>query len=306
MRAHRPFIAAAATAACVLLGLGVGPARAMTSNSTIDGNDHPAVVDLLFVQPFLETLEDENGDPVLDKDGKPILVTVERALPFCTGTVIRERVVLTASHCADYALEIAGTYPNVTFAVTNDPVLPADQTQGWFRLADLTSMQLVADEGVKLNPSYKNVRDDVSVVLLKAALSNAGSDTWPRIPDAGMLNTFSRAEIKALPMTVVGYGSTEKAVPNKDSSSFAPTDMRRNAILYATTMDSAMIHQSQKVKQGEDGACFGDSGGPTLIEKDHVTYVVAVTSTGDMPCWSTNVVSRVDRPEALDFLRPYL
>jgi secreted trypsin-like serine protease len=57
----------------------------------------------------------------------------------------------------------------------------------------------------------------------------------------------------------------------------------------------------------EGGTCYGDSGGPTLVTApDQVEYVIAVVSTGDVPCWSTSVNTRTDTQAARDFLAPYL
>jgi len=58
---------------------------------------------------------------------------------------------------------------------------------------------------------------------------------------------------------------------------------------------------------GVSGACYGDSGGPTFLgagarEGD---VVVAVTSTGDNPCYSTNVSARTDSSSARVFLSAY-
>ena len=61
---------------------------------------------------------------------------------------------------------------------------------------------------------------------------------------------------------------------------------------------------SQNEAHGDSGACYGDSGGPTFLGAgdDESDIVVAVTSTGDVPCWSTNVSGRTDSPSARAFL----
>jgi secreted trypsin-like serine protease len=50
--------------------------------------------------------------------------------------------------------------------------------------------------------------------------------------------------------------------------------------------------------------CYGDSGGPTFLgaAPNDGNVVLAVTSTGDVPCYSTNVSSRTDTPSARTFL----
>jgi hypothetical protein len=60
-------------------------------------------------------------------------------------------------------------------------------------------------------------------------------------------------------------------------------------------------------RSDEGGTCYGDSAGPTLATApDSKEYVVAVFSTGDVPCWSTSVNNRTDTQEVHDFLAPYL
>ncbi|HET9939427.1 MAG TPA: hypothetical protein VFQ28_11575, partial [Gaiella sp.] len=58
---------------------------------------------------------------------------------------------------------------------------------------------------------------------------------------------------------------------------------------------------------GDGGACYGDSGGPTYLGAgaDEGDVVLAVTSTGDGPCYSTNVSGRTDTPSARTFLALY-
>ncbi len=60
------------------------------------------------------------------------------------------------------------------------------------------------------------------------------------------------------------------------------------------------------IVKGQGGACYGDSGGPNLMELDGRTTIVGVTSTGDGACFATNVSSRVDTPSALGFLADVL
>jgi secreted trypsin-like serine protease len=51
----------------------------------------------------------------------------------------------------------------------------------------------------------------------------------------------------------------------------------------------------------------GDSGGPTFLggAPNDGDVVLAVTSTGDTPCYSTNVASRTDTPSARAFLSTF-
>jgi secreted trypsin-like serine protease len=60
------------------------------------------------------------------------------------------------------------------------------------------------------------------------------------------------------------------------------------------------LKMSQNAAHGDSGACYGDSGGPTFLgaAPNDGDVVLAVTSTGDTPCYSTNVAGRTDSPSA--------
>ena len=64
---------------------------------------------------------------------------------------------------------------------------------------------------------------------------------------------------------------------------------------------------SQNASHGDSGACYGDSGGPTFLgaAPNDGDVVLAVTTTGDTPCYSTNVASRTDSPSARAFLATF-
>jgi hypothetical protein len=54
---------------------------------------------------------------------------------------------------------------------------------------------------------------------------------------------------------------------------------------------------------GRSGVCFGDSGGPVLVEDT----IVAISSfVNNAQCAGNAFAYRVDTEESLDFLAPYL
>ena len=57
-------------------------------------------------------------------------------------------------------------------------------------------------------------------------------------------------------------------------------------------------------RTGSGGTCYGDSGGPVFLGSTNI--VVAVTTTGDMFCHSTNVDQRIDIPSVQQFLDLYV
>jgi secreted trypsin-like serine protease len=256
----------------VALLMTAAPTSAMTDLATFDGTAHPSVVALLYRTP----------------DGS-------KAYQYCTGTLISPTVVLTASHCNDGLLETGWD-----LIVTNDPVLPPVDGTGWFA-ADLKNVAAVKQ--VVMNPLYqRGYRDDVSAQVLGKPLAVAKRD-FPALPVAGVLDQMqAEGTLRSTPTTVLGYGTIQKTVVPGSGPVFLDSSERRSAVLYTKSLDAVWIHQEMSISKDQGGACYGDSGGPSLMELNGRTTVVGVTSTGDNACYATNVSSRVDTAAALGFL----
>jgi hypothetical protein len=270
---------ASAVAGSVVLGALVtaAPASAMTDLAQFDGEEHPAVVALLYRTP----------------DGT-------RAYQYCSGMLIAPTVVLTASHCND-GLEETGW----DLIVTNDPVLPQVDSTGWFDATGLDNVAEVAE--ILTNPDYeRGYRDDVSAQVIAKGLG-VNKREFPALPAAGLLDRMSSAgTLKTTPTTVLGYGTIQQTVVPGSGPTYPDSGERRSAEMLTTALDPTWIHQEMSIAKGQGGACYGDSGGPSLMAVAGRTTVVAVTSTGDGACYATNVSSRVDTPAALAFVSSVL
>lgn len=278
MKTARRWIAfTAALSAVAALTTG---AQAMTANATPDGDDHPAVVALLQLRaPGVATM-------------------------FCSGALLSASVVVTASHCASYA---ATAFPAGSVLVTNDPVLTSDPG-GRITLSSLAHVSVVSS--IAVNPKYKpgvgtdSFREDVSamVVANPLALGRPGGVVFPSLPAVGLLDQLQRAgDLRSTPIQVMGYG-TEAAVNGPGGHTFLDSSERRLADMTISALNQDVIRESQKVSQSSAGACYGDSGGPTFARINSTWTILGVTSTGDIPCWSTNTASRIDRSSVLAFL----
>ncbi len=279
---RRVALSAVAIGLASIVVLGGEPVESMTANSTSDGDAHPSVVALLrrsSVNP---------GD----------------AFMFCSGTLLNERTVVTASHCASYA---ATTFATGDVLITNDPRISNDSS-GRVSLASLSHVSVAASFHV--NPLYKpgvgtdSYREDVSAIVVAdpAALQRPGGITYPSLPSAGLLDAIRKAgTLKAMPVDVMGYG-TEAAVNGAGGQTFADSNERRVANMTVSALDPQAIHEAQNTNKGSAGACYGDSGGPTFATIDGTWTILGVTSTGDIPCWATNTASRIDRDSVRAFL----
>ena len=202
----------------------------------------------------------------------------------CTGTLVAPTVFLTASHCVQ-ALIDRGLPAKVTF----DEVI--------------TDSATVFTGDARLNPLYdphQGVAHDVSAIVL----DSSPGITPAQIPDAPfLLDRLNRAKQQTT-FTLPGYGSNEKLVVPSTGPTFPRTDRRRVAVLGFSSLTKNYIHESQRRSQGQSGACFGDSGGPSFLGSGagETDIVVAVTSAGDSACFATNLATRTDTVEAQEFL----
>jgi hypothetical protein len=214
----------------------------------------------------------------------------------CSGTLISETVFLTASHCTDY-LESLGRPAFVTFDETDIEPLPSGGTN-----PVPTGLIPATPE---TNPAYRGgVRDDVSVMVLSTQVT---SITPAEVPGTvGYLDTLGLNQHTQL--TVVGYGTSEKVIiKGENGPQFPFSGDRGYGIGTFNSLTPQWLKMSQNAAHGDSGACYGDSGGPTFLgaAPDDGDVVLAVTSTGDTPCYSTNVASRTDSPSAVAFLSEF-
>ena len=206
----------------------------------------------------------------------------------CSGTLVSPTVFLTASHCTAF-LEADPRPEFVTFDETDVEPFPSG-------LIPATA---------RTNPAYKGgVREDVSVMVLGSPVSGIPFAALPK--QVGYLDTLGLDQSTKL--TVVGYGTSEKTIVKGENGPQFPFDGDRGyGIGSFNALTSQWLKMSQNAAHADSGACYGDSGGPTFLgaAPNEGNVVLAVTSTGDAPCYSTNVASRTDSPSARAFLSTF-
>ena len=99
--------------------------------------------------------------------------------------------------------------------------------------------------------------------------------------------------------TVVGYGASFVDAPPFDIEYL---DRRQYAQTSFQGLLDAWLRVSQNQARGDEGTCFGDSGGPILRVVDGVETVVGVTSWGDSACAASGFYYRSDTSESLEFI----
>jgi len=226
--------------------------------------------------------------------------------PACSGTLISPRVFLTAGHCTDFLIEedlptyvsfdptykpgasrlIKGTphtHPKYCFPNREDKVDCAP---------DVPIEALVARE----------VRYDVGVVVLDDPVKMA---SYGALPDAGLVDTLEEGKR----LTVVGYGANAIDLVSKPPLQPVYLDDRyRATVRLLNTRNPDVGEMFVKTSGvglggGEEGACFGDSGGPLFVPDQET--IVGVFSLADPLCRFQGYYQRMDLPVVLKWVRSF-
>lgn len=269
-RRHTPVVAML-TALLVMVGLGAGPASAITYGE-LDNNGHPAVVLVL-----------------MEVDGAPAFR--------CSGTLIAPTVVLTAGHCTGETGEFSGMRVFAESDVQSDPTYPGPggpntvEATDWHTYPGFTGAEF-----------YLN---DVGVIQLAAPITLPAGKSYGKLPKPNQLDSLKpRASTT---FTSVGYG-LQRVNNNPNNLQLESNRVRMLAHPYLVQINTGFTGPQSLVLSNNaatGGTCFGDSGGPNFVGTSMV--VAGVTSFGlNGSCGGTGGVFRVDRPAVLAFINQYM
>lgn len=242
-----------------------------------DGDDHPHVGTLLFVQ---------NGVGFFS----------------CSGTLISPTKMLTAGHC----VEEAGNTNDVTYVRFDENALDGignyPTLQDWFDAEWILAAEVIPHPDYDDFSAFPQTFDSGLVVLSEPVyLSSYGI-----LPPEGLLETVRATKGNSTNWwTAVGYGSQGILNP------FAMDDYARyNSITRLVEINSTYTGPGSSAKfsnnpgNGRGGTCFGDSGGPIFYQDTNI--IGAVVSFGITPCIGVDFQFRVDTESALDFIEENL
>lgn len=270
-------IVVAMLAVLALTASTVVPAAAIRNGSS-DGNDHPYVG--LMV--------------ALAADGNPLWR--------CTGTLLSERVFLTAGHCVD----TPAAHIEIWFSAGPEPLGAGYPAAGTNRCAGITGYPCTGDVGgdPHQHPGWNPAafwQHDLGVVTLDADMSMA---TYGAMPSLHQLDTLRTG--RSTTFTAVGYG-LQLAFPDPAAWKDEAVRVRKvaNPWLYQINTPftgDVFIQLSDNAAAG--GTCFGDSGGPNFIGSTNV--IAAVNSfVYNSQCAGWSGGYRIDQSDDLDWVATF-
>jgi len=249
----------------------------------------------------------------------------------CTGSLLDADTFLTAGHCTygigtdgevvvdadDEILTSGGTDVWVTFDDT-------DVLAGWPDRADYADEEALYDArsawldanssyspGTAYpHPAYDNFSGfptnyDVGIVELDEDAAVETFGTLAPLGTAEALVAEARNRNEAL-VENVGYGTQSvRPKPMSEDTLFKSTS--RIVEVNGNIAQGGNLHTLNNPSPvgGRGGTCFGDSGGPVLV--NNTNEIIAVVSFGFSPtCHGADYSWRVDTQDSYDFILPFL
>jgi len=201
-----------------------------------------------------------NGDPAV------VALTVQ-GQQFCTGTLIRPDVVLTAAHCLPPNMPV-GDYSDIEVFFGTDV----------FGAGEFAS---VSDGWTHPGWSEDEFPNDIGLIRLAQPVAV----TPIPIRTSSMRNNMVGEQVR-----ITGFGITQNDAHDSGLKRVATTEVSQ---VYQGLFDMAMV---------PSGICSGDSGGPALILNDGIEEVAGIHSRSD--CVSTSIDTSV--PDYLDAIYAFI
>ena len=226
----------------------------------------------------------------------------------CSATLVTPTVLLTAAHCTEGTVGKTAVTFSQHLADTGPSPLPKakDPSKG-YTSADLSGTGYLAGTA-HTHPAYSGFTDmsswnDTGVIVLDKAYPKA--TPMPLAP-RGTLSAIPQKSFTKTLFRMVGYGTE---VRSADSGPQTPTPqsypLRRQYVdAPGQKLDPQVfqVNGNENDPFGGGGTCFGDSGGPALLDG----RIVGVTSYGyTSNCRYLGGYQRVDIAASQDWLATF-
>jgi hypothetical protein len=222
----------------------------------------------------------------------------------CSGSLLTDRVFLTAGHCTDIGegAVSARVYFEQDAGANYDPATGVDPVSGYPETGGITAHTLYS-YGFNNFAGFPNTLD-VGLVILDAPVQTVypNIDTYASLAAAGTLDAYGTGPDATV--TASGYGLTYTN-PAK-TISYRSRLMAETFIVNLVSHNTAGFNVQLATNPGGDrgGTCFGDSGGPVLLDDTNVitavnSYVLGQRTT---TCKATAFAYRTDQQAVIDWI----
>lgn len=270
-------ITAVILAVLALTASSVAPAAAIRYG-TNDGNDHP-YVGLMVAQAA-------NGNPLWR----------------CTGTLLSERVFLTAGHCVD----APAAHVEIWFSAGPEPLGTGYPAEADNRCEGITGYPCTGDVGgtPSSHPQWDSSHfwlHDLGVVTLDTDMPMSTYGTLPSLHELDSMHAGTDSWF-----TAVGYG-LQAAFPDAAGWKDQFKRIRKVAnpwLIQINTPFTGDVFLQVTDNAASGGTCFGDSGGPNFVGS--TTTIAGVNSfVYNSQCAGWSGVYRIDQADDLEWLATF-
>jgi len=189
------------------------------------------------------------------------LLSTQDQEPFCTGTLIAPRVVVTAAHCISEINDDKATPEPPEKIAVGVGSLEAKKTP---------KNKIYSVSKVVPHPSFPNMEEskdptgllhqhDIGLLVLSKPVE--GMKPVPVLP----FKQFDSVLKEGTPITITGYGVTDDESAGVLFTAQTPYQRRSDSEFLAG-------------RKGEPDSCNGDSGGPAYVSHDGKLFLIGATS----------------------------